>query len=126
MARVSRFFEDTKLETDKKRVIVEWYESSILVIHLTMSNTRYLRLGDCNQFRKTDRESKPDEVFLYAGSNIPKNIDAETIIWKCQVFDFSHRNRLNQKNEKNNLKFYYCRALFDSKKGPVYFIHDYS
>ena len=77
-------------------------------------------MSDCNQFRKTDREAEKDEVFLYSGNNIPKNIDAETIIWKCQVFDFSHRNKLHP-NPKQNLKFFYCRAFFDGKKGNLFF-----
>ena len=52
---------------------------------------RYLRVDDCNQIKKTDREAERDEIFLYTGSGIPKNIDAETILWKCSVYDFEHR-----------------------------------
>ena len=39
IARVDRFFEDTKKESDKKRVIVDWY----------------LRPKDCLQIRKSSR-----------------------------------------------------------------------
>ena len=54
-------------------------------------NRRYLRVDDCNQIKKTDREAEKDEIFLYTGSGIPKNIDAETILWKYSVYDFEHR-----------------------------------
>ena len=59
---------------------------------------RYLRVDDCNQIKKTDRQAEKDELFLYTGSGIPKNIDAETILWKCSVYDFKLR-------QSSDLKF---------------------
>ena len=57
IARVDRFFEDTKKEADTKRVMVDWY----------------LRQEDCAQIaRGQNREAESDEVFLYTGK-FPKN-----------------------------------------------------
>ena len=32
-----------------------------------------------------------NEVFFYTGCGIPKNIEVETILWKCSVYDFALR-----------------------------------
>ena len=78
IARVDRFYEDTKKDRDQKRVLVDWY----------------LRLEDCLQVRKSFRDAAPDEVFLYSERDIPRNIDAEAIIWKCFVYNFKHRGNV--------------------------------
>jgi len=116
-------------------------------------NRRYLRVDDCNQIKKTDREAEKDEIFLYTGSGIPKNIDAETILWKCSVYDFEHRQssylfsprslrflvlikrftfqfrplvrpRIKKRPKRSNSELiFFCRAFFDAKGNPYKFYY---
>ena len=104
IARVDRFFEDTKKESDQKRVMVDWY----------------LRLEDCSQIRKSSRVAERDEIFLYTGKAIPRNIDAEAIIWKCFVYNFKYRGTVT-KHSKND-KHFFCRSQFDAKTGNSLFM----
>ena len=52
--------------------------------------------------KKTDRQAEKDEIFLYTGSGIPKNIDAESILWKCSVYDFKLRKSSDLQFCENN------------------------
>ena len=96
IARVDCFFEDTKKESDKKRAMVDWY----------------LRPKDCLQIRKSSRVAKFDEIFLYTGKALPRNIDAEAIIWKCFVYNFKHRGSVIDNDEH-----FFCRSQFDARAG---------
>ena len=58
---------------------------------INYADFRYLRLNECNQIKKTDRVAESDEIFLFTGRCLPKNIDAETILGKCSVYDFDLR-----------------------------------
>ena len=131
IARVDRFFEDTKKETDQKRVLVDWY--------LRLEDTSQIRNRDFNSYhifkasryflkifkkkfqpkksrkRKSSIQAEKDEIFLYTGNAIPRNIDAEAIIWKCFVYNFKYRNQVTK--ERKNDKLYFCRKQFDAKKG---------
>ena len=39
-----------------------------------------------------------DEIMLFSASTIPKNVDAEVIIWKCEVY----RQNCKKKSKKSS------------------------
>ena len=89
----------------------------------------YLRLEDCSKIRKSSRTAEHDEIFAYTGKAIPRNVAAETIIWKCFVYNFRYRGSV-QKHSKND-KHFFCRSQFDAKTGkisttyPQYYLEKY-
>ena len=106
IARVDRFFEDTKKKCDRKRVVVDWY----------------LRHEDCLKIRpKLGGTASHDEVFQYSGKTIPRNIDAESIIWKCFVYNFKYRGSA-QKRSPNDRHFF-CRKQFDEINGKLLYMY---
>ena len=106
IARVDCFFEDTNKKSDRKRAVVDWY----------------LRHEDCLKIRpKLGGTASRDEVFQYSGKTIPRNIDAESIIWKCFVYNFKYRGSV-QKRSPNDRHFF-CRKQFDEKNGKLLYMY---
>ena len=56
---------------------------------------RYLRLNECNQIKWTCRVAESDEIFRFTEGYLPMNIDAETILGKCSIYDFDLRQSSN-------------------------------
>ena len=50
---------------------------------------------------------------LFTGSNIPKNVDAEVIIWKCRVFSFDFYDQLKLSGNPITDRRYFCRSHFN-------------
>ena len=96
VARVDRFFEDTKRETNNKRAMVQWY----------------LTPEYCSQIKKPAKTVEFNERLLYIGNSVSRNINAEAIIWKCFLFNFKHRGSVKKQPGST---FFFCRSMFDNK-----------
>ena len=107
IARVSRLFEDTKHKTGKKRVLVDWY----------------LRADDCRKIKRVHGKgsAKYNEIFRYSGKSIPRNIDAESIKWRCYVYNFKYRGSVEKRTEQQ----FFCRKKFDERDGNFELLHHF-
>ena len=50
---------------------------------------------------------------FYTGTAIPKNVDAEVIIWKCLVYSMEFYERLAKPNTTITDKRYFCQSHFN-------------
>jgi hypothetical protein len=66
-----------------------------------------------------------DEVIMFSGSNIPKNVDAEVIIWKCRLFKFEFRKQMSGDFPIADRRFF-CQYHFDGKKFGSLNAHGFS
>lgn len=110
VARVEQFYDNSTRKNDSKRAIVSWF----------------LRSSECQDMKPTLKVAGKvdDEIMLFSASTIPKNVDAEVIIWKCEVYSFEFYNQLQTSNRPITDRRFFCRSHFNGSKIINFKPHD--